>query len=148
MEDGTARREPEPGERYELRTTAGVAVPRHAIEWRFSRAGGPGGQHVNTADTRVELLCDLGELVGPPEVLERVRRRLGDDIRIVAANERSQLANRREAIRRLARRLEAASKVAAPRRQSRPSRSAVEARLEEKRRRSRRKAERRAPTDE
>ena len=148
MKDGTGRREPEPGERYELTTATGVVVPRHAIDWRFSRAGGPGGQHVNKADTRVELVCDLRELGGPPELVERIRGRLGDDLRIVAASERSQLANRKEAVRRLARRLEAASKTTAPRRPSRPSRSAVEARLEEKRRRSRRKADRRIPSDE
>ncbi len=131
-----------------LVTASGLRLPARALAWRFSRSSGPGGQHVNTADTRVELLCDLRELEGPPEAVARVRERLGDEVRIVAASERSQRANRAEAARRLAVRLEAASRRPATRRPTRPGRSAVEARLEDKRRQSARKRLRRPPPEE
>jgi ribosome-associated protein len=123
-------------------------VPARALSWRFSRSSGPGGQHVNTADTRVELLCDLRQLAGPPDLVTLVRERLGDEVRIVAASERSQRANRAEAERRLLARVDAATRRRPTRRPTRPSRGAVEARLEEKRRQSQRKALRRARPDE
>ena len=131
-----------------LVTASGLRLPARALTWRFSRSSGPGGQHVNTADTRVELLGDLRELEGPLEVVAGVRERLGDEVRIVAASERSQRANRMEAARRLAVRLEAASRRTAIRRPTRPGRSAVEARLEDKRRQSARKRLRRPPAEE
>jgi ribosome-associated protein len=132
----------------DLVARSGVRVPARALSWRFSRSGGPGGQHVNTSDTRVELVSDLTHLAGPEEVVARVRERLGDEVRVVAASERSQRANREEATRRLLRRIEAASRAPRPRRATRPTASSVEARLEEKRRRSRRKADRHPRFDE
>jgi ribosome-associated protein len=131
-----------------LLARCGIVVPPQARSWRFSRSSGPGGQHVNTADTRVELICDLDEIAGPREVVELVRGRIGPVVRVVAANGRSQLANREEAERRLLVRIDAAATRRRPRRPTRPSHSAVEARLEDKRRRARRKAERRAPAEE
>lgn len=131
-----------------LVTKSGIIVPPAALSWRFSRSSGPGGQHVNTSDSRVELICRLDELGGPAALLERVRERLGSEVRVVAASERSQLANRREATRRLLSRLDNAGRTERPRRATRPSRGAVEARLEDKRRQARRKAERRPSLDE
>jgi ribosome-associated protein len=138
--DGPAQRD--------LVARSGVRVAPGALTWRFSRSGGPGGQHVNTADTRVELVCDLTALSGPPEIVAIVRERLGDELRIVSASERSQHANREEAERRLLARIDAASRRRRPRRPTRPTRGAVEARLDEKRRQSRRKADRHPRLDE
>jgi ribosome-associated protein len=131
-----------------LLTPGGVSVPEAALTWRFSRAGGPGGQHVNTADTRVELWCRLSLLGGSPEVLERIREVLGEEVRIVAASQRSQWQNRRLALERLATRLDRAGARRAPRRPTRVPRGAVEQRLEAKRRRSERKAGRRPVRDD
>ena len=125
-------------------TKGGIVVPARALTWRFSHAGGPGGQHVNTSDTRAELVCDLGALQGDELLLSAVRERLGERTRVVAAAERSQAANRQLALARLASRLDAASRRPRPRRPSRPSRAAVEARLEDKKRRARLKESRRA----
>jgi ribosome-associated protein len=132
----------------DLVTKGGLRLPPRAISWRFSRSSGPGGQHVNTADTRVELIADLTLLGGPASAVSRVRGSLGDDVRIVAANARSQLANRREATRRLATRLDRAAHTDRPRRPSRPSRGAVVARLSDKRRQASRKADRRTPRED
>jgi ribosome-associated protein len=132
----------------DLVTPGGLRVPAAALEWRFSRSGGPGGQHVNTADTRVELICDLRALAGPPGRVERARARLGGKVRVVAATERSQLQNRRAARQRLAERLDDAARSVPLRRPTRPSRGAVEARLEAKRHVAQRKAGRRRPGGE
>ncbi|MHB1891090.1 MAG: peptide chain release factor-like protein [Acidimicrobiales bacterium] len=127
-------------------TRGGLRLPAAALRWRFSRSSGPGGQHVNTADTRAELVCDLRLLAGKPREVELVRSRFGDRIRVVCSTERSQLANRQRALARLAERLDAASAVANPRRPTRPPRGATEARLAGKHATSRRKADRQRPT--
>jgi ribosome-associated protein len=132
----------------DLVTPGGLRVPAAALGWRFSRSGGPGGQHVNTADSRVELLCDLRRLRGDAATVARVRERLGDEVRVVSSAQRSQRQNRQEARRRLAIRLDAAGRVDRPRRPTRPSRGSVEARLREKRETSERKARRRAPPED
>src|SRR6266540_3925766 len=126
-------------------TPGGIRIPERAITWRFSRATGPGGQGVNTTDSRVELVADLTELVAPEDVADRVRGALGDSLRIVARAERSQLRNREAALRRLAERLDAAARPRPTRTPTRPTRAAEQKRLEAKRRRSRVKAERREP---
>ncbi len=134
--------------RGDLLARSGIIVPERALTWRFSRSSGPGGQHVNKADTRVELLCDLRRLGGPSELVGRVRESLGEEVRVVAASERSQAANRTEAERRLLVRIDAAARRRRPRRATRPSRAAVEARLQEKHRQSQRKSLRRARPEE
>jgi ribosome-associated protein len=128
-----------------LVTPGGITVPEASLSWRFSRAGGPGGQHVNTSDTRVELWCSLALLGGSEDLLGRVREVLGDEVRIVAASERSQWQNRRLALERLAVRLDRAGVRRTPRRPTRVPRGAVEQRLEAKRRQSQRKTSRRSP---
>jgi ribosome-associated protein len=138
----------------DLRVTADVAVPRADLTWRFSRSSGPGGQSVNTTDSRVELRFDLAGTSALPahlrtRALERLAGRLVDgQIVVVAAEQRSQLQNRRAAEARLVSILAAA--IAPPprqRRRTKPSRGAVERRLESKRRRSQTKRDRRPPDD-
>jgi ribosome-associated protein len=120
----------------------GIAIPRSELSWRFSRASGPGGQSVNTTDSRVELRWDLSAstALSPPlkeRARERLASRLADGVLTVTASEhRAQLHNRRAAEARLAALV--ADAIAAPparRRPTRPSRGAVQARLEAKRRR-------------
>jgi ribosome-associated protein len=125
-----------------LVTPGGIRVAPAALSWRFSRAGGPGGQHVNTSDTRVELIVELERAELAPELAARLIDRLGSSVRVVAANSRSQLQNRLEARRRLAVRLDAAARPPRTRRATRPSRSAREGRLADKRRTSERKTQR------
>jgi ribosome-associated protein len=131
-----------------LRVNGSLRIPESELRWRFSRSGGPGGQHANTADTRVELRFDVA---GSPSLGPRQRARLvaklGPEVRVVAADERSQARNRALALERLRDRLRDALRVDAPRRPSAPTRASVERRLEAKRRRSARKAERRRPYD-
>src|SRR5881397_3059169 len=94
----------------EVVTPGGIVIPARAMTWRFSRGTGPGGQGVNTTDSRVELVVDLAALVSSYDVADRVRQRLGDTLRIVASAERSQLRNREAALARLAARLDAAAR--------------------------------------
>ena len=137
-----------------LRVTRSVVIPEGELRWRFSRSSGPGGQSVNTADSRVELSLDLTATtaLGPvlrARALERLAGRLVDGVLTVSASEhRSQLRNREAALERLAEVLRTA--IAPPprrRRATRPSRVAVERRLADKRRRARTKKLRR-PDDE
>lgn len=134
--------------------TPGVTIPRAELSWRFSRSSGPGGQSVNTADSRVELSFDLAATTALPEhlkarALARLASRLvGGVLTVTASEHRSQLQNRRAAAVRLARLLaDAIAPPARPRRPTRPSRGAVERRLASKRRRSETKRDRRPPAD-
>ena len=129
-------------------TPGGIVVPARAITWRFSRGTGPGGQGVNTTDSRVELIADLTALATSNDVADRVREKFGDSLRIVAAAERSQLRNREAALRRLAERLDASARPPRPRTPTRRTRSSVRKRLEAKRRRSDLKAKRRDAGDD
>lgn len=119
-----------------------VSIPENELAWRFSRASGPGGQGVNTTDSRVELIFDVtASAAFTPAQRERILRwlsgRLVDGVlTIVAAEHRSQLRNREAARVRLVALLRAALAPDPPnRRPTRPSRAARERRLAEKRRR-------------
>jgi ribosome-associated protein len=127
----------------DLRVNGWLVIPGSELHERFSRSSGPGGQSVNTADSRVELSFDVGQSSALPEwararVAERLAGRLASGVLTVTASEqRSQLANRQGARSRLAALLRDA--VAPPRRPrvpTRPSRGANERRLEAKRNRS------------
>ena len=120
-----------------------VVVPEAELEERFSRSSGPGGQGVNTADSRVELTFDLAASSSIPEpmrarMLQRLDGRLVDGrITVSASEHRTQLANRRAARDRLTEILrEAATPPPAPRRPTRPTRGSKERRLQAKRSRS------------
>lgn len=137
-----------------LRVTRSVVIPEGELRWRFSRSSGPGGQSVNTADSRVELSLDIvaTSALGPVQrarALERLSGRLvGGVLTITASEQRSQLQNREAARERLAAVLAAA--IAAPppkRRPTKPSRAAVQRRLTDKRRRARIKRLRRPDDD-
>ena len=132
----------------------GVEIPAQELSWRFSRSGGPGGQSVNTADSRVELSFDVRRSTALPErlrerLLSRLDRRLIDGVVTIAASEyRSQHRNRQAARARLAELLTEASAPPAPtRRPTRPTRGSKERRLAGKSQRSRTKALRRRPVD-
>lgn len=121
----------------------GVSIPGRELTWRFSRSSGPGGQGVNTTDSRIELSLDLSTCAGltPQQrarVLERLGPRLVDGVITVAASEfRSQLRNRRAARERLSTLLtEALAPPPARRKPTKPSRGAVARRLDDKARRS------------
>jgi ribosome-associated protein len=127
----------------DLRVNGWLVIPGSELRERFSRSSGPGGQSVNTADSRVELSFDVGRSVALPDwardrITERLAGRLAGGVLTVAASEqRSQLANRQGARARLASLLRDA--VAPPRRPrvpTRPGRGANERRLEGKRQRS------------
>ena len=130
----------------------GVSIPEHELAWRFSRSSGPGGQSVNTTDSRVELLFDLARSPSVPEHLRgRALGRLGDrlvdgHVSVTASEYRSQHRNREAARVRLGELLERAfAPPAAKRRQTRPTRGSKERRLAGKRRRSDIKSLRRRP---
>ncbi|MGZ6803659.1 MAG: alternative ribosome rescue aminoacyl-tRNA hydrolase ArfB [Nocardioidaceae bacterium] len=132
----------------------GVTVPPDELVERFSRSSGPGGQSVNTADSRVELSFDVRRSRSLPEhlrarLLTRLEHRLVDGVLTVTASEhRSQLRNRDAARSRMAEILTRASTPPAPpRRPTKPTRGSKERRLAGKKQRSQTKALRRKPTD-
>lgn len=137
-----------------LRVTRSVVVPERELRWRFSRSSGPGGQSVNTADSRVELSLDVSATtaLGPVQrarAMERLAGRLVDGVLTVTASEhRSQLRNRESALDRLAEMLASALAPPPPRRRpTRATRGSVERRLADKRRRATTKRLRRADDD-
>jgi ribosome-associated protein len=132
--------------------TANIAIPLDELDFQTSRASGPGGQGVNTTDSRVELRFDVANSpsLGPAErahLLDALGGRLDAQgrLRIVAQNHRSQLLNRRLAVERLRALLADALRPRAERRATRPSMAARERRLAAKRRRGARKRDRRPP---
>ncbi|MFC0098657.1 alternative ribosome rescue aminoacyl-tRNA hydrolase ArfB [Micromonospora marina] len=137
-----------------LRVTDRLVVPAGELRERFSRSSGPGGQGVNTTDSRVELSFDLGGSPSVPETLrERALARLagrlvGGVLTVTASEHRAQLANREAARERMAALLrEAVAPPPKARRATRPSRGAKERRLAEKKRQSQRKRDRRVDGD-
>ncbi|MEU8338839.1 alternative ribosome rescue aminoacyl-tRNA hydrolase ArfB [Micromonospora tulbaghiae] len=137
-----------------LRVTDRLVVPAAELRERFSRSSGPGGQGVNTTDSRVELSFDLGGSPSMPEALrERALARLagrlvGGVLTVTASEHRAQLANREAARERMAALLrEAVAPPPKARRPTRPSRGAKERRLAEKKRQSQRKRDRRVDGD-
>jgi len=135
-----------------LEITPNLLLPVSELDYRATRSGGPGGQHVNTSSTRIEVWWDIGTSPALTDeqrarLLRRLATRLDGEgrLRIVASESRSQLRNREAATERLCEVVAAALVVAKPRKRTKPSRAAKAARLEAKRRRSAMKRERRPP---
>ncbi len=129
-----------------------LRVPTAELEYRASRSGGPGGQHVNTSSTRIEVWWDVA---GSPSLDEEQRARLltrlasrldtGGRLRLVSSGSRSQLRNREEVTERLRDVVAEALVIPKKRKKTKPSRAAKAARLDHKRRRSATKRDRRPP---
>ena len=129
-----------------IRVTRSVVLPRREIELRFSRSSGPGGQHANTSETRVEAILDIESSSALTELQKRrVVTKVGPTIRAVAQDERSQLRNRELAVQRVVEQLRAALHVPRARVPTRPSRAARERRIDTKKRRGETKRLRRPP---
>ena len=120
-----------------LRVSRSCAIPLGELDWRFTASGGPGGQHANRSNTKVELRFDVAESpsLGPRQ-RERLLAKLGPVVRIVVDDERSQTRNRTLALERLRSRIADALHVDKPRRPTKPSKSAEQRRIDAKRRRS------------
>ena len=138
-----------------LDVTPELRIPLSELDYRASRSGGPGGQHVNTSSTRIEVWWDVA---GSPSLtleqrdllLQRLGPRLDSSgrLRLVSSGSRSQLRNKEEVTERLRAVLASALMVRKKRKPTKPSRAAKAARLEAKRRRSSTKERRRAPMPE
>ena len=122
----------------------GVRMALSEVSWRFSTAGGPGGQHVNTSNTRAEATFDIDAATGLPEwARARLRAAFGPTVSVAAGDTRSQARNRDLALARLAARLSSALERRPERRPTRPTRASQRRRIEAKRRRGQVKDERR-----
>jgi ribosome-associated protein len=130
-----------------ISVTRSVAIPLEEIELRVSRSSGPGGQHAQKSETRVEAVFDVeaSQTLSPAQK-RRVVARAGPVLRAVAQDERSQARNRELAVERLVERLREALRVPRKRVPTKPSAAARERRLEEKRRRGQTKRLRRPPS--
>jgi ribosome-associated protein len=126
-----------------------TAIPLREVAIRASRSSGPGGQHANVTDSRIEAVFDVAASSAlNEEQKRRVTARLGNRVVAVAQDGRSQARNRELALARLARRLSGALAVARPRHATRPSHGSVQRRLEAKRRQAERKRGRRPAGDD
>ena len=124
--------------------TRSVSIPRSEIDLRFSRSSGPGGQHAQKSDTRVEATLDVEASAALSDAQKRrVIAKAGPVLRAVAQDERSQWRNRELATERLVESLREALRVPRKRKPTKPSKGSVERRLEQKRRRSQVKRRRR-----
>jgi ribosome-associated protein len=131
-----------------IRVTRSVSIPRSEIELRFSRSSGPGGQHAQRTETRVEALFDVERSAALSAAQKRrVLAKAGPVLRAVAQDERSQWLNRELATERVVAALREALKVERKRRPTKPTRQATARRLEQKRRRAETKRLRRPPGD-
>lgn len=138
-----------------LQVTQSLAIPRAELRYRASRAGGPGGQHVNTSSTRIELIWDLvhSRAISDDErarIATRLEQRLDADgnVRVVASEHRSQQQNREAADVRLAALVRRALHVPKTRRATKPTKASKERRLSDKRRQGERKRNRHRGADD
>ena len=135
-------------ERESIRVTRSVSIPLSEIAFRYSRSSGPGGQHAQKTETRVEALFDVEASSSLTDRQKnRIVRKAGPVLRAVAQDERSQARNRELATERVADALREALRVERRRVATKPSKAAVERRLEQKRRRSQTKRLRQPPRD-
>ena len=120
--------------------TRSVVLPLSDLEFRTSRSSGPGGQHAQKTETRVEAVFNVEQSRALTDVQKhRVVARAGPILRAIAQDERSQIRNKELATERLVRQLQEALKVPRKRRPTKPSKAAVERRIEQKKRRSKTK---------
>lgn len=134
-----------------LHVNSDLSIPRHELSFRATRAGGPGGQHVNTSSTRVELTWNIR---GSRALTSEQRARLGEklaprldgdgNVRVVASAYRSQARNRTEAEEKLAALVRRGLAVPKARRRTKPTKGSIEQRLQTKKKISEKKRERRA----
>jgi ribosome-associated protein len=137
-----------------LNVTPTLWIPRVELSYRASRAGGPGGQHVNTSSTRIELIWDLpNSRAVTDDERARIRTRLASrldadgSVRVVASNRRSQQQNRQEAELRLASLVRHALHIPKARRATKPTKASKERRLSDKKRQGEKKRDRRSGDD-
>jgi ribosome-associated protein len=129
-----------------IRVTRSVTLPVAEVDFRTSRSSGPGGQHAQKSETRVEALFDVEASAALTETQKRrVVAKAGPVLRAIAQDERSQLRNKELALERLIEHLRAALYVERQRKPTKPSKAAVERRLEGKKRRSKTKKLRQQP---
>jgi ribosome-associated protein len=135
--------------RESIQVLSRLAIPLEEIDFRYSRSSGPGGQHAQKTETRVEALFDVdaSETLSDAQKA-RLQKRVGPVVRAVAQDERSRTLNRELALDRLAAAIRSGLRVERKRRPTKPSAAARERRLEEKKRRGTAKKLRRPPTDE
>jgi len=132
-----------------IRVTRSVVLPLSELLFRYSRSSGPGGQHAQTSETRVEAVFDVQSSAALTEAQKRrVIAKAGPVLRAIAQDERSRLRNRELAIERVVEQLRAALRVERKRVATKPTAAARERRLEQKRRRSRTKRLRGRAPDE
>lgn len=131
-----------------IQVTRSVAIPVSEIDLRFSRSSGPGGQHAQKSETRVEAIFDVEASAAlSPVQKARVVRKAGPALRAIAQDERSQTRNRELAIQRVVEALRQALRVERRRRPTKPTAASRQRRLEAKRRRGQTKQLRRPPAD-
>lgn len=132
-----------------LRITRTCVIASDELEWRFTASGGPGGQHANTSNTKVEVRFDIeaSPSLGPRQ-RARLLERLGPVVRVTASERRSQYQNRELALERLQARLAAALHVEAKRFSTKPSRASKQRRVDTKKRHGDIKRDRRRPSGE
>jgi ribosome-associated protein len=130
-----------------LRVHKGLAIPLAEVTWRATTSGGPGGQHANRALSRVEVQFDVtsSPTLGPRQ-RARLLERLGPVVRASSSDSRSQARNRQAALERLAAKLDQGLRVDPTRRPTKPTRGSKIRRVEQKRRRSETKQQRRPPS--
>ena len=120
-------------------------IPDAEVTFRFMASGGPGGQHANRSNTKVEATFVLAESSMPPARRDRVAAKLGDTVRVTVDDERSQYRNKQLAMERLQERVDRAARVERPRQKTKPTRGSKRRRLDAKRRRGDVKRARRKP---
>ena len=123
----------------------GWQVPEGEVTFRFMASGGPGGQHANRSNTKVEATLRLDDSSMPRHLRERVGEKLGNTVRVTVDDERSQFRNKQLAMERLQDRVDRAARVERPRRDTKPTRGSKRRRLDAKRRRGDVKRQRRKP---
>ncbi|WP_111719840.1 alternative ribosome rescue aminoacyl-tRNA hydrolase ArfB [Homoserinimonas sp. OAct 916] len=139
----------------DLNVSSALTIPASELSWRFSRSSGPGGQHVNTSDSRVELTWNVADSEALSEEQQRMlitrlgRRLIAGSVTVTVSERRSQLRNREIALDKLARLVSAALAPGSPRRRAtKPTRGSDRRRLAAKSQRSTTKRQRQRPTAE